>query len=172
MSLFLGRPQGIGPIVSLCRPWIDRNPRRLKCAFPCDISLLKKNNKSTNYQIRYDVCLSVILKTIMGTAHGPVNWNGNIQSIKDLWKGEQMQEGQYSPMAASLTLEDDEPPSSRRVAVTHPSASTAVSYPIIFKNTNLIQAAKIQISRRSPKTSSETRSFRRRFYPLDRKSVV
>jgi len=77
-----------------------------------------------------------------------------------------MQEGQYSPMATALALEDDEPPSSRRVAVTHPSASTAVSYPIFFKNTNLIQAAKIQISRRSPKTSSETRSFRRRFYPL------
>lgn len=77
-----------------------------------------------------------------------------------------MQEGQYSPMATALTLEDDEPPSSRRVAVNHPSASTAVSYPIIFKNTNLIQVAKIQISRRSPKTSSETRSFRRRFYPL------
>jgi len=77
-----------------------------------------------------------------------------------------MQEGQYSPMATALTLEDDEPPSSRRVAVTHPSASTAVSYPFFFKNTNLIQAAKIQVSRRSPKTSSETRSFRRRFYPL------
>ncbi len=77
-----------------------------------------------------------------------------------------MQEGQYSPMATALALEDDEPPSSRRVAVTHPSASIAVSYPIFFKNTNLIQAAKIQISRRSPKTSSETRSFRRRFYPL------
>jgi lysine 2,3-aminomutase len=69
-------------------------------------------------------------------------------------------------MATALTLEDDEPPSSRRVAGTHPSASKAVSYPIFFKNTNLIQAVKIQISRRSPKTSSATRSFRRKFYPL------
>ncbi len=77
-----------------------------------------------------------------------------------------MQEGQYSPMATALTLDDDEPPSSRLAAVTHPSASTAVSYPILFKNTNLIQARKIQISRRSPKTRPETRSFRRRFYPL------
>ena len=77
-----------------------------------------------------------------------------------------MQEGQYSPMATALTLEDDEPPSSRLAEVTHSSASTAVSYPILFKNTNLIQARKIQISRRSPKTTPETRSFKRRFYPL------
>ncbi|OGR15509.1 MAG: lysine 2,3-aminomutase [Desulfobacula sp. GWF2_41_7] len=77
-----------------------------------------------------------------------------------------MQEGQYSPMATALTLEDDEPPSSRRVAVTHPSASTAVSYPVFFKKTTLIPAAKMQLSQRSSKASPKTKAFRRKFYPL------
>ncbi len=77
-----------------------------------------------------------------------------------------MQEGQYAPMAAALTLEDDEPPSSRLVAINQPQASTAAFYPIFFKNTTHNQAVKIQFSQRSPKTSPETKAFRRRFYPL------
>ena len=75
-----------------------------------------------------------------------------------------MQEGQYSPMAAALTLEDDEPPSSSFVAVTHPKAAIAEAYPIFFKNN--IPPAKMQLSQRSSKTRSQTKAFRRRLYPL------
>jgi len=77
-----------------------------------------------------------------------------------------MQEGQYSPMATTLTLEDDEPPSRRLVPITHPTASTVVSYPIFLKNTTIIPAAKMLFSQRSSKTNPKTKAFRRRFYPL------
>ncbi|OGR22884.1 MAG: lysine 2,3-aminomutase [Desulfobacterales bacterium RIFOXYA12_FULL_46_15] len=77
-----------------------------------------------------------------------------------------MQEGQYSSMATTLTLEDDEPPSSSFVSVPHPAAATAVSYPIFLKNTKIIPAAKIQLVRPNSKTSPKTKAFRTRFYPL------
>lgn len=77
-----------------------------------------------------------------------------------------MQEGQYSPMATTLTLEDDEPPSRRLVPTTQPTTSPINSYPIFLKSTTIIPAPKIQLSRYRSKTSPKTRAFRRKFYPL------
>ncbi len=75
-----------------------------------------------------------------------------------------MQEGQDSPNAATLALEDDEPPSRRIVETPAISTLKADSYPVYANPAPIFPVSGIQFRGRSLKTRPETRMFRRRFY--------
>ncbi|MFH1152715.1 MAG: KamA family radical SAM protein [Pseudomonadota bacterium] len=77
-----------------------------------------------------------------------------------------MQEGQSAPLDTTMMLEDDEPPSSCPIYSSSPHpAFPAGSYPISLRHTTAIPAARMQVVRRSSKTTPRTQAFRKAFYP-------